>query len=563
MFTFFSQLFKLSRPFLGQIKQWYVWALFVFIVGLASTVVYLNVRINSWSQKFYDALGEFNTSLLYELIKEYSIYIAIYIVVVVYQEWLTKFLIIRWRSAMTRQFIESWFAKRAFYRIALKGKMDNPDQRIAQDIDLFVEKVVRLSISFVSTFTRLFSFTVILWQLSGVQRMTLFGHEWVIHGYLVWIVILYTLIGSILTHIIGKKLHKINYQKQKAEADFRASLIRKQDNAEQIALYHGEQQEKQQLNKGFLQIILNWRQLMNAERNLSFFTVGYTRVSLIIPIFAALPAYLTKVVTFGGLMQIRSAFGQVYGALSWFINVYYGLVELSASMQRLNQFQHEVNALQQDEKSPQYGDTLNIDKLTLLTPQHDVLLKDVSLIIQKGKWYQLSGPGGLGKSTLLRTIAGLWPFYQGSWQTMTGKTLFLPQQSYLGQGTLAQILSYPHAQPHEQTRIMAALNDVGLSHWQNQLDTIQDWQHIFSGSERQRIALARAIITQPDILYMDEATSNLDLPSAKSMMQKLKQALPQTTVIVITHQHELTEYFDEIYDLSVFKSLPVDMINSE
>ncbi len=556
MVTFFSQLFRLSRPYLGRLSQWYIWALFVFIVGLGSTVVYLNVRINAWSQQFYDALGAFNTSLIYDLIKEYSVYIAIYIVVVVYQEWLTKFLIIRWRSAMTRAFIQSWFAERAFYSMALKGTMDNPDQRIAQDIDLFVEKVVRLSISLVSTLTRLFSFTIILWTLSGVQRFTLWGQEFVIHGYLVWIVLLYTLFGSVLTHVIGKKLHKINYQKQKAEADFRASLIRKQDNAEQIAFYGGEAQETQQLKNGFWQIILNWRQLMNAERNLSFFTVGYARISLIIPIFAALPAYLTKVVTFGGLMQIRSAFGQVHGALSWFINMYYGLVELSASMQRLSQFQHEVNALQQNSQTVHYGHQLRLDKLTLLTPHNEVLLSEISLSLTKGKWHQLSGPGGIGKSTLLRTLCGLWPYYRGDWQALSGNTLFLPQQSYLGQGTLAEILCYPNAVPEDINPVYQALEAVELGDRKPWLTVTKDWQHVFSGGERQRIALARALIARPDVLFMDEATSNLDLPSAKRMMSLLKMALPDTTVIVITHQQELTEFFDDVYDLSYFKVAP-------
>lgn len=232
--------------------------------------------INEWSKSFYDALGEFNGSRVYDLATEYCVFIVIYIGVFVYQDWFTLLLIIRWRKALTSELLENWFAKKAFYRMALTGRIDNPDQRIAEDINLFVDKTISLLVSFLITSAQLGSFVVILWKLSGVQSFNVFGQEWVIKGYLVWVAVMYTLVGSLVTHIIGKRLHGLNYQKQRAEADFRAALLRRHDNAEQIALYNGELWEKRHLERAFGGIERNWRALMNGERNLGFFTTGYT-----------------------------------------------------------------------------------------------------------------------------------------------------------------------------------------------------------------------------------------------------------------------------------------------
>ena len=548
-----QQFWALCSPYWGTRRNWQAWLLIAVIVGMGGSIVYLNVRINVWSKNFYDALGAFDGGLLYSLVKEYCVYIAIYIGVFVYQEWFTKLLIIRWRGALTEELVDSWLAKRAFYRMSLTGAVDNPDQRIAEDIDLFVTKVISLSVSFLITSAQLFSFMFILWELSGVQRFTLFGQEWVVKGYLVWVALAYTLIGSLITHLIGKKLHGINYHKQRAEADFRASLIRKHDNAEQIAQYGGEQQEKHHLKRNFMAIVHNWRTLMNAERNLSFFTVGYNRISLIVPVFAALPAFLNKTVTLGGLMQIRSAFGQVHGALSWFIRVYYSLVELSASMQRLTQFREAIREHQYEPEGQSEGSQLEIKTLSFTTPGGSPLLSDVAFSCEPGSWNKLSGYSGLGKSTLLRTLNGLWPYHNGHWQAQEGMSLLLPQQSYLGQGTLAEILCYPLAPIGERALLAEVLEKVGLPAWSHRLDEQLNWDRIFSGGERQRLAFARALLARPDTLYLDEATSSLDHDSARQLLSLIRHELPETTVIAITHQKELDDLFPQHFDLSVYR----------
>ena len=549
----FAMLIDLSRPFWWKRQNWPAWLLLASILAIGFGVVYLNILINDWSKSFYDALGAFESEKLYGLVKEYSVYIAIYIGIYVYQDWLIKLLTIQWRGALTEELVDSWFAKRAFYRLSLNGKVDNPDQRIAEDINLFVIKTLELFTSFIINFAQLSSFVIILWHLSGVQQFTLWGKSITIYGYLVWVAVIYTLLGSVITHWIGKKLHGLNYQKQKAEADFRASLLRKQDNAEQIALYGGENQEKSQLKRNFAAIVTNWRTMMNSERNLGFFTVGYGRISMIVPIFAALPAFLNKTVTLGGLMQIRSAFSQVYSALSWFVRAYHLLVTWSATLERLSQFKQAILDEQREQPSATAGHELITQDLSLSTPQGIPLLNEIKLHCTHGSWNRISGESGLGKSTLLRTLSGLWPYYSGRWEMPQGRNLLLPQQSYLGQGTLAELLCYPLAATAESDYLRRILHQVGLSSWQDRLDARLNWDRIFSGGERQRLAFARALINQPDTLYLDEATSNLDTATARELLMLLKKHLPQCTVVAITHQHGLADLFEYQHDLTPFR----------
>lgn len=547
-----NTVWQLSRTFWSGKPSWNAWLLLAVIVGLGGSIVWLNVLINEWSKSFYDALGEFNGSRVYGLVKEYCVYILIYIGVFVYQDWFTRLLIIRWRKSLTSELLESWFAKKAFYRMALAGKIDNPDQRIAEDINFFVDKTISLLVSFLITSAQLGSFVVILWKLSGVQTFTLFGQEWVIKGYLVWVAVVYTLVGSLVTHLIGKRLHGLNYQKQRAEADFRASLLRKHDNAEQIALYQGESWEKQQLQRAFGSIVHNWRALMNGERNLGFFTTGYSRISLIVPVFAALPLFMAKTITLGGLMQVRSAFGQVHGALSWFIRVYKALVELSASIERLEQFRQAIDECQQGYAESPVGEMTDVQSLSISTPQGDLLMTDVGFAFPAGSWNKLAGRSGIGKSTLLRTLSGIWPWHDGEWKRQRGKSLLLPQKAYVGQGTLREILCYPQPADNRTEVLVKLLEDCGLGEWGDSLDQRLNWELILSGGQKQRLAFARAIYLKPDILWLDEATSSLDALSVREMLILVKAKLPGCTVIAVSHQSEADVHFDRVVDLTPY-----------
>ncbi|CAM3603656.1 Inner membrane ABC transporter ATP-binding protein YddA [Pseudomonas reidholzensis] len=543
------RFYRLSRPFWQDRQQWLAWLMLAAVIGLGLLIVQINVLINSWSKTFYDTLASFDTAGLYGLAGEYALYLGLYVLIYVALDYIRKGLVLRWRQAMTGRLVDAWLGDQAFYRLGLSGEPDNPDQRIAQDVDLMVDLSIELVASLVVNLAQVGAFVVILWNLSGVQTFSLFGESYTVHGYLVWIVLAYTVIGSVVTHLIGKPLHVLNYEREHREADFRASLLRKRDHAEQIALYQGEGVERQQLAQRFRAIADNWRQLMGRERDLSLFTVAYQRFSLIVPVFAALPAFMAKTITLGGLMQIRSAFNAVHDSLSWFIKLYHKLVRWSAALERLDQFERAIEASRQQViKAPQ-GSCLCMQGLTLCRPDGSTLLSDLELRVGQGQWLRLAGRSGLGKSTLLRTLQGLWPYCLGDWQLPPGRSLLLPQKPYLPQMSLRGLLAYPQVREVDDRLLIDALGKVGLAGLSGRLQDEAEWERVLSGGEQQRLSLARALLYRPDTLYLDEATSQLDFASARGLLVMLRHELPACTVVGVTHQAGLAELFERTLEL--------------
>ncbi|AUF98353.1 ABC transporter ATP-binding protein [Pseudomonas sp. 02C 26] len=540
---------RLSRPFWHDRGQWQGWLMLAAVIGLGLLVVQINVLINSWSKTFYDTLAAFDTAALYGLVGQYALYLGAYVLIIVGLDYIRKRLELRWRQAMTARLTDAWLADHAFYRLGLSGEPDNPDQRIAQDVDLMVGLSIELVASLVINLAQVGAFALILWNLSGVQTFSLFGATFSVHGYLLWIVVIYTLTGSVLTHLIGKPLHALNYEREHREADFRASLLRKRDHAEQIALYRGEGVEREQLARRFQAIASNWRHLIGRERDLSLFTVAYQRLSLIIPVFAAMPAFMSKAITLGGLMQIRSAFSAVHDSLSWFIKLYNKLVRWSAALERLDQFERAIEASRQQVVSAPQGSCLCAQGLTLCRPDGSALLSNLDLRVGQGQWLRLAGRSGLGKSTLLRTLQGLWPYCRGNWQLPPGRSLLLPQKPYLPQMRLDELLAYPQLQRFDDVLLIDALVKVGLSELVSRLGDEAEWERVLSGGEQQRLSLARALLYQPDTLYLDEATSQLDFNAAYGLLRVLRRELPQCTVVGVTHQVGLGELFERTLEL--------------
>ncbi|HDR1228262.1 TPA: ABC transporter ATP-binding protein/permease [Pasteurella multocida] len=551
---FFTQLFHLARIFWGDKKNWSSWIILATVIAIGVFIVSLNVMINDWSKHFYDTLAELNVQLILPLIQEYLIYVALYILVSVYRSWLRKLLIIRWRKAMTEHFVERWLSKKIFYKLAQKNKMDNPDQRIAEDIHLFAKYSLELTVSFVLNFVQLGSFLMILWNLSGSPTFNLFGYDIVIKGYLVWVTIIYAFLGSVVTHLIGRKLHPLNYSQQVYEATFRGNLVRRHEHAEQIALYGGEQTEKSKLADEFAHIVKNWRAIMDKERNLGFFTVGYSRFSSMLPVLCAIPLLLLKIITFGGLMQIRSAFGTVLSSLSWFIYAYTILPEWSATISRLAQFNREMEQFEKSYCQPQPPKKamISVENLSLFTSDHQLLLKNIQFSVQEKEWLHLKGQSGLGKSSLLRTLCGIWQYYSGQYQICLKNHLFIPQKTYLNEGNLADLLRYPNQHHYSPQELNQVLNLVGLEKWQNRLEEVLPWHIVLSHGEQQRLAFARILLTKPQLLCLDEATSNLDEDSALLLMQLLRERLPNTTVIFTSHQAKISQLADREVDLNSY-----------
>ncbi|MEE4715596.1 ABC transporter ATP-binding protein/permease [Pseudomonas alliivorans] len=543
--------YRLAAPYWLDRRQWLSWVLLASVIGLGLLVVQVNVLINTWSKTFFDALGGFNTGALYALMGEYVIYIAAYVVIMVYLEWLRKALVLRWRRAMTASTLENWMQGQAYYRLGLTGEPDNPDQRIAEDIAVLVDRSVELLASLIINTAQVGAFAVVLWNLSGVLTVQVLGQDVKIHGYLLWIAVAYTLLGTAFTHFIGRPLQPLNYQQQRYEADFRASLLRKRDHAEQIALYRGEAVEQRQLGERFEHIAGNWWQLMNRMRKLQFFTVSYDRVSRIIPVFAALPAFLAKTITLGGLMQIRNAFQLVQGSLSWFIDVYPRLAAWSATVERLGQFQQAIEATRGQVVKPEQGAVLRVENLVIHHADGSHLLGTLNFIAGPGQWLRIAGRSGIGKSTLLRTLQGLWPYYQGSWQLPGGSSLLIPQQPYLPSLPLRQLLAYPATEYPADEVLVSVLHQVGLAQLVDSLAHEREWSRELSGGEQQRIGLARAMLCAPQTLYLDEATNQLDEPSACQLLETVRQALPNTLIIGISHQPAVARLFSRTLTLEV------------
>ncbi|MEE5116865.1 ABC transporter ATP-binding protein/permease [Pseudomonas alliivorans] len=543
--------YRLAAPYWLDRRQWLSWVLLASVIGLGLLVVQVNVLINTWSKTFFDALGGFNTGALYALMGEYVIYIAAYVVIMVYLEWLRKALVLRWRRAMTASTLENWMQGQAYYRLGLTGEPDNPDQRIAEDIAVLVDRSVELLASLIINTAQVGAFAVVLWNLSGVLTVQVLGQDVTIHGYLLWIAVAYTLLGTAFTHFIGRPLQPLNYQQQRYEADFRASLLRKRDHAEQIALYRGEAVEQRQLGERFEHIAGNRWQLMNRMRKLQFFTVSYDRVSRIIPVFAALPAFLAKTITLGGLMQIRNAFQLVQGSLSWFIDVYPRLAAWSATVERLGQFQQAIEATRGQVVKPEQGAVLRVENLVIHHADGSHLLGTLNFIAGPGQWLRIAGRSGIGKSTLLRTLQGLWPYYQGSWQLPGGSSLLIPQQPYLPSLPLRQLLAYPATEYPADEVLVSVLHQVGLAQLVDSLAHEREWSRELSGGEQQRIGLARALLCAPQTLYLDEATNQLDEPSACQLLETVRQALPNTLIIGISHQPAVARLFSRTLTLEV------------
>ncbi len=554
MKQFIKNFYALSKPYWGRRSNWSAWLIATLVIGIGSVITYLNVQISNWSKGFYDALSNLEIEKSYSLLSEYFTYIAIFIVINVYRTWFRKLLIIRWREFMTKQFLDEWFSKQIYYRLAHRKKMDNPDQRIAEDISIFIEHTIELTVSFIFNVIQLWAFFMVLWNLAKSPEFTLFGKTFVIDGYLVWVAAIYATLGTLVTHLIGRKLHKLNYQQQVFEANFRTSLIRKQENAEQIALYKGEKVEKASLFNEFKEIVSNWRLLMDKEKHLSFFTVGYDRFALLLPVLFSIPLLAAKIITFGGIMQIRTAFSVVFNSFSWFIFAYSTLPKWTSAIKRLSQLKQEM-AMLDDVIKAEVENTekvLHTENLTIFTPENNRLFNDLSLAVDHQKWIRLKGKSGLGKSTLLRVLSGIWDYYEGDYKKPNRTTLLVPQRSYLNEGTLADVLSYPNHNVYSTKEINEVLRAVGLAKWQDRLDEVHPWHNVFSGGEQQRIAFARILLNKPEVIYLDEATSSLDSESAKMMFSLVQQRLPTTSVIYISHQAELDAFANEEIDLTAY-----------
>ena len=559
---FLKDAWQLTRPyFMTSEERWSARGILLAIIAMNLTLVALSVVLSFWRREFYNALQDKDWKAFLELLFLYRRtpsgfmpgfceVAGVHIVLAVYSVYLNQYLQIRWRRWLTRQYLTEWLADRAYYNISLTADRaavgtDNPDQRVAEDLRDFTQMTLTLSLDLLSNIVSLFSFVGILWGLSGAIEV--FGIP--IPGYMVWVALAYALIGTILTHLVGRPLSILNFRQQRVEADFRYALVRIRENMESIALYRGEAEEGVTLRQRFTEVINNWYAIMTRTKALNSLVNGYAQIAIIFPIVVAAPRYFAGKMQLGGLMQTVGAFGSVQSSMSWFVESYSQIAQRRAIVERLATF-HRAIVKARAETHGGYINSLSADgavhlnDVAVVLPDGTQLLERADLTLTAGHSVVISGRTGTGKSTLFRVLAGIWPFGQGRVQ-LPEKSFFLPQRPYIPLGTLRHVITYPHAvEAFSQEEMVQVLTDAGLPQLADRLDQDDNWPMRLSGGEQQRVALAPALLAQPEWIFMDEATASLDPEAEAELYATLKRRLPRTTLVSIAHRTSVAAFHD-------------------
>lgn len=550
--TFLGNLWKLIKPYWVSEERWSARGLLLALVVLTLGQVFLMVLFNLWYQAFFNALQDKNFAEFSWQLLRFAMLAAVYIVTAVYQLYLDMLLQIRWRRWLTEVYFRDWLADGVYYRMEVKDYgADNPDQRIAQDLQIFTNKSLSLGLGLLKAVVTLVSFVGILWGLSGSLSIPLAGTTLTIPGYMVWAALLYAITGTWLAHVIGRPLVGLNFDQQRFEADFRYSLVRLRENAEGVALYHGEADEQRHLQARFGMVWQNWWGLMKYRKRLMGFTASYDQIAAVFPTLVAAPRYFAGAIQLGGLMQIAFAFVKVRESLSWFITAYAELAEWKATVDRLTGFHQAIQTARAEARSRQgitvergTAERLVARDLTLALPGGRSLLMDANAAIAAGEHALLTGPSGSGKSTLFRACAGIWPFGHGRIEVPAdAHILFLPQRPYVPLGSIRDAVTFPSSTgTFDDASIAEALKACGLDSFVKSLSDWQHWAQRLSPGEQQRLGFARALLQKPDWLFLDEATSALDEATERHLYGLIRSRLPNSTYVSIAHRPTLAAF---------------------
>ena len=432
------------------------------------------------------------------------------------------------------------------------AKLDNPDQRIAEDSLLLVQKSVDLVKSLVYNLAKLIAFVAILWQVSKVLKFEIFGMHFEIEGFLLYVALLYTLLCSLITHLIGRRLRGLNFAKQRAEADYRSDLLLVRENAEAVAFMRGEDAERSRFRASFGEIMRNWRSIMNTEFRLECFSASYLKITNLIPIFACLPLYLSRAMSFGDMMQARSAFYSVQDGFAWFMDYYKQIMEWAASVQRIYEFISRMDdesanlracVTQSDENSAR------CEGLSVFTPAGEPLIEDLRFELAPAQFIMLRGKSGAGKSTALRYVASLWRYGRGEISLPRTGVMFIPQKPYLAPLSLKELIAYPQPPRKDDAEFLEILRRIGLKKFARMLNSRADYVKILSGGEAQRLSFARIHYHKPSFVFADEITSALDPASARELLLGLRADLPNLGMLAIVHQTGLEDIFERTIEL--------------
>ncbi|RPH43289.1 MAG: ABC transporter ATP-binding protein/permease [Burkholderiales bacterium] len=537
---FAPRAWGLVKPYFTSERRWQAIGLLAAVVALNLVTVYVDVLINDFQRDFYNALESKDYAAFTQQLWRFTGLAFAFIVVAVYKFYLTQLFELRWRTWLTERYVDGWLSARAYYRLELGGTAtDNPDQRIAEDIRLFTEYTVSLTMGLLNSVVTLGSFVVILWVVSGPLTLTLGDSTVTIPGYMVWVALLYALAGSVISHLIGRRLIPLNFAQQRFEADFRYGLVRVREHAESIALYRGETAERATVVGRFGRVVANYWALVRAQKRLIWAQSFYGQLAVIFPFVVAAPRYFNGPLKLGDVMQISNAFGMVQGALSWFVSAYASLATWKATTDRLLTFDDalaELRGSQDRLLQASRGEAPALHDVRLDTPRGTPIVARATLVVAPGDRLLVTGPSGSGKSTLFRALAGIWPYGAGRVEQPAAGVLFLPQRPYLPIGTLRATVSYPAAPgAFDDATIQQALRDARLPQLADRLDEDAAWDRRLSPGEQQRLAFARALLNAPRWLFLDEATAALDEATGTALYALLLERLPDSAVVSIAH----------------------------
>ncbi len=549
---FFSAFWRLFKSYWKSAEKKQAILLLASVIGLNFAMVYLLVQINTWYNEFYNSLQAYQWERFWPLIGKFAGLAFIHIAIAVYAIYLRQLLQLRWRTWMTNEYLNSWLERGAYYRLKLyDSDMDNPDQRIEEDINKFVHLTLQILLGFLKQLTTLGAFAVVLWNLSGSLDIPIGDTTFQLPGYMLWFSLLYSIIGTMLAHNVGRRLISLNFDQQRYEADFRFSMTRVRENSESVAFYGGEVAERLTFADRYQLVVENFRHLMTQTKLLNFYSNGYAQLAIIVPIIMCAPKYFGGAMQLGGLMQTISAFGRVQDALSYFVDAYDGIAQLVAVTYRLTSFTDHLEKVAEAKPALTRKDTpadeqaaLTVRDVTVSLPNGRVLLENLDFSLCRGQRLLITGDSGSGKSTLLRSLASLWPYSTGHISCpKEDRLMFLPQRPYLPLGTLRQAIFYPspvgEIKDIAEAELHRLMELTELSAFADRLDVVDDWSRILSLGEQQRIAFLRILIAKPRWAFLDEATSALDEPREERLYAVLREQLPDMGIVSVGHRSTL------------------------
>ena len=523
-------------------------ALIVALVVINQLQVAINIRLSFFNRDWFNAIQNKDSAAFWSLLFGVFCFWAAIAVVSNLVEYYTELVLkIRWRRWMTERYYGLWLDEGSLYRAALVGQAaDNPDQRISEDVRNFLNSTYAFSISLLSTVSTLVSFSIILWTIP--VDFTVPGTEIAVPGLPFWVALVLSLVGTWLTHLIGKPLVQLEFRHERYEADFRFALARLREYSEQVALLRGENAERRILGGRFGSIVSNFYAIVGRTVKLLTFTATYFQANAVIPYIIVAPYFFLGKITLGQMTQTAGAFGRVESALTFFIARYQSLASYKAVVERLTTFRSSIDEARglgtkppRIERTEHFGRDLVLRDLVLCLPDGREIVCADRLRIEAGTTTLVTGPSGSGKSTLFRAISGIWPYGRGMIERPADATvMLLPQRPYVPSGTLKTAVAYPSvAGAYSDKAVREALELARLAPLSCEIDSEDNWPQRLSGGEQQRLAIARAILDKPDWLFLDEATSALDEKLEAEIYCMLSEVLPNTTIVSIGHRSTL------------------------